>query len=290
MNRCLTCSATTQLYLCENCETQLANMLDQIPWLLTELDNRVQNLARISTGTIGRNRRADELNIIDFDAADRARTIRQLLTTWVRDIAQRHLGRQPANLHYVTTGDLARWLRINVHHIANDDRAGKLYNDIRRLVGADHRGGELVRAINPVEHHLVGPCPTITGRHHDGTPRQCGHMLFADTYDRTVDCPSCQQTIDVRATRERAAAERDLHTRAGLAEILTNIDEPVDPTRIDQWIKARRLRPRGWFHRGAIVQLQIDDSDEPAYSVERARRLRRRDTHLRNRTRGAART
>lgn len=291
MNVCRACNRQHQNYLCDDCQTILANMLDEIPWLLEELDARIQNLARISTGTIGRTRRPDQLNVMDFDAAEQARTVRKKILDWVEKIAVRHLGRPPATLHYVTTPDLARWLRVNIHHIANDSRAGKLYTDIKRLAGDAQRGGELVTAINPVELHLVGPCPTITGKNRDGTPRQCDTMLFADTYDRTVDCPECQQTIDVRDTRERAAAERDLQTKAGIIEILANIGEPVDEERVNRWIAINRLRCRGWLHNADIIPFQMPDgSGEPLYSVALARRIRRREDNLRTRTRGGART
>ncbi len=47
MNVCQACKRQAQLYLCDDCETTLANMLDQIPWLLDELDARIQGMDRI---------------------------------------------------------------------------------------------------------------------------------------------------------------------------------------------------------------------------------------------------
>jgi uncharacterized Zn finger protein (UPF0148 family) len=188
-----------------------------------------------------------------------------------------------------TRDGLARWLRVNVDAIARIDLAKKgrhpLYDDIAKLVGTNQRGGQLVSAINRTEKHAAGPCPTITGRHRDGTPRQCGEMLFADTYDKTTTCPTCKQDIDVEKNRRQAAADRDLHAKADLVEVLANIDEPVAEHQVDLWITARRLRPRGYQHDGGIVEFRISDKDEPVYSVERARRLRRRDNNLRQRRR-----
>lgn len=274
MTVCQHCKRVAQLYLCDECTQQLTNMLADLPWLLDELDARIQKLDRISIGTIGRSRRPDHLNAMDFDAAETARTVRKTLLHWVETIAHKHTGRTPPALTTVTTKHLAAWLKANTDAIARLDIAGKLYHDINHLVGHGQKGGQLVAAINPNEKHAAGPCPTITGRNHNGTPRQCGVMLFADTYDRTTDCPTCQQTINVEDNRTRARAERDLHTRGDILEILTNIDEPITPTQLDQWIRARRLRP--------IYEFGID---EPFYSIERARKLRRRDTNLRTRTR-----
>ena len=290
---CQHCQRPTSCYLCEDCTDQLDYMLSQIPWLLTELDNRIQRLDRINLGTIGRNRRPDELTPIDFDAVDLERTTRKTLLKWVVTVAERHTGRRPQALDTVTTADLARWLRANTHAIARLDLANakgrhQLYDDINHLVGTNQQGAQLVRAINPTEHHLVGPCPTITGRDHHGHPRQCGHVLFADTYDRTVTCPTCQQEIYVERTRLATAQARDHHTRDDLLDLLTNIDEPVNPSQLDRWITARRLRPTGWLHDGTITEFRLNPAAEPVYSLDRARKLRRRDDNLRARGKARA--
>ncbi|MGV0627195.1 DUF1922 domain-containing protein [Mycolicibacter minnesotensis] len=284
MITCQHCKRPTQLFLCDDCTDQLHDMLTQIPWLLQELDARIQKLDRLPYGTIGRTRApANQLSVIDFDAVETARNVRKLLRRWVETIAQRHTGRKPPGLDTVTTPDLARWLRVNTKAIARLDLAHKgrhqLYDDINRLVGGDSRGGQLVNAINRYEKHFAGPCPTIVGRDRDGQPRQCDTTLYADTYDRTVTCPTCDQDIDVEQNRRRAAAERDLHTRTDLLDVLANIDEPVTEEQLDRWIP-RRLRHAGWLHDGTIIEFRIHPNDEPVYSVERARKLRRRDQHL----------
>jgi hypothetical protein len=263
-------------------------MLTQIPWLLKELDNRIEQLDCISVGTIGRNRRpANELPAIDFDAAELARTVRKTLTYWVETIATRHSGRAPATLNATTTADMARWLAHNTAAIARLDLSHKgrhrLYDDISRIVGDNHQPGQVVKAINPIEKHFAGPCPTITGRDHDGTPRQCGRILFADTYDKTTICPDCHQSIDVETNRRQAAADRDLHTRNQLLETLDNIDEPVTAAQLTAWITSRRLRPRGWLADGTVTEHRTNNQAEPVYSLHRARKLRRKDEHLTHR-------
>jgi hypothetical protein len=285
MTRCQHCHAPTQLYLCQSCTTQLANMLHQLTWLIGELDARIQNLDRINIGTIGRNRRPNELNVMDFDAAETARKLRKTLTQWVTTITERHTGRRPPGLSTVTTQNLARWLYVNVHAIARLDLAVKgrhpLYDDIARLVGnpTDPQGGQLVKALNRHEKHFAGTCPTI--RAYDGNePIECATMLYADIDQTTITCPTCKQPIDVERNRRRAASNRDLLPREELLEVLTNIDEPVTPEQLDRWITAKRLRVRGYLHDGELVRFRINEHSIAVYSVARARKLRRRDEQL----------
>lgn len=283
MSVCLAphCARPTQLYLCNDCITQLAEMLRQIPFLVEELDTRIQKLDRIQLGTIGRTRRPDELNVIDFDAAETARKLRKELVHWVTTVAERHSGRKPPGLATIRTADLARWLAHNVHAIATLNIAGDLYRDIKRRVGVDQRGGQLVQAINRTARHFAGPCPTILG-HHGNTEIACGEILYADTEDRTVVCPKCKQTIDVEKNQRRAAAERDLRTRDELLEVLNNIGEKIPAKTLDAWIKARRLRRAGWLHNGQMIKFRINRNDPAVYSVARARKLRARDQQLRD--------
>ncbi|MGA5467163.1 DUF1922 domain-containing protein [Mycobacterium sp. NPDC050041] len=280
MTDCQHCGRPTTLYLCNDCTQQLAVMLDQIPWLLDELDARIQKLDRIHLGTIGRNRRPEELNVMDFDAAETARKTRKKLLHWVTTVATRHTGRQPPGLSTVATKQLALWLRANIDHIARLDIAGKLYNDIAHLVGSDQRGGHLVAAINPTERRFAGTCPTIRGHDTDGEPIECGHMLYADIDEHTIECPSCHQKIDVERNRRDAAASRDLRTVPEILEVLDNLDESVDPKRLDQWIQAKRLRLKGWRHDGALVETRVNEHSHAVYSLERARKLRRRDQQI----------
>lgn len=281
---CQHCHAETQLYLCTNCQIQLANMLSQLPWLIDELDTRIECLDRIGVGTIGRNRRPNELNIIDFDAAEQARKVRATLLKWVETITERHTGRRPPALSTVATQALARWLEHNVDAIAKLDLNHKgrhpLYDDIHHLVGTTEKGGHLHATINRHEHHFAGPCPTITGHDRDGEPIRCDTILYADVDEKTVKCPECKQKIDVEDNQRKTAADRDLLTKEQITEALANIDEAIPETRIDQWIKARRLRHRGWIHNGEVVQSQIRSADPAVYSLARARKLRRRDEQL----------
>lgn len=277
MNLCQHCKRPNQLYLCEECTTTLWNMLDQIPWLLNELDTRIQNLDRIPHGTIGRNRRPGDTTVIDFDACETARETRKTLRQLVEDVAAKHTGRVPPGLDTIATRDFARWLQVNVEAIARIDIAGNVYHAINKLVGADQRGGQLVGAINRHEHRFAGPCPTIRGYDNQGRPIECGQSLYADIDEDEVTCPQCEQPVDVSRNLDKAAVDRDLLPEPKLLEVLRNIGEPVSRVKLYQWIRELRIRPKGYLHQGKIVPLRIRRGDPAVYSLARARKLRAKE-------------
>lgn len=282
MTRCLNCHQPTQTFLCTDCTNDLANMLDQIPWLLEELDHRIQRLDRTSIGTIGRSRRPDELNVMDFDAAETSRNVRKMLLRWVTDIAEQHTGRTPPGLATVTTPDLARWLQHNVKHIAKSPLAGQLYRAIDRLVGTTQQGGQLIKAINRVETRCFGPCTAVIGRDRAGQPRQCGALLYDDREAIEITCPACKTTTPARQQIRAASAMRDKFTVPELLETLANIGEPVSRVQLYTWIGAGQLPPLGYLSRGGIiVEHRLLRGDPAVYSLARAQELR--TAHLRRR-------
>lgn len=188
------------------------------------------------------------MSVIDFDACETARETRKMLQQWVETVTKKHTGRIPPGLDTNATRDFARWLQVNTAAIARLDCAGALYHDINKLVGASQRGGQLVTAINRVERHFAGPCPTVRGYDNTGKPIECGHGLYADVDERTVVCPVCDQKIDVARNLDKAAVDRDLLPEPKLLEVLKNLGEPVSRVKLYQWIREGRIRPRGWMH------------------------------------------
>lgn len=277
MNLCQHCKRPTQNYLCDDCTNQLHDMLTQIPWLLDELNNRIQKLDRISVGTIGRSRRPDELTVIDFDAVDLARAIRKKLLKWVNSIARHHTGREVPALATVDTADLARWLAANTQAIVRIALAGALYKDINHIVGTNEHGGQLVDAINRQDRTYYGPCTTTVGRDHKGQPRHCGHDLYGPRESIEITCPRCKTTADARKQLTATTTSRDLVTETQLLETLDTMGEPVSRVTLYGWIKSGALTPRGWVHAGRIVAYKVRHKDPRVFSLSQARQLRERD-------------
>jgi hypothetical protein len=279
VTQCQTCAGRAENYLCPDCTDQLGDMLDQLPTLLDELDNRIQQLDRIQHGTIGRNRRPAEMNPIDFDALELARKTRKQLHHWVTTITRNHTGRQPPALNTVTTQNLARWLAKNTNTIACQPCAGQLYRDIAHLTGtpgvANTQRGQLTTAIDRIEKHFAGPCPTIRAYNQHGNPIECGTILYADDGDQTTTCPTCQQTIDVKKNRSKAATDRDLMTEPQILEKLEVLGEKVSRVKLYSWITTGRLKTQGWLDRRRlqITTTRICRGDPKVYSFSQARHL-----------------
>lgn len=282
MNTCRNrdCQRPATLFLCEDCINQLDDMLEQIPWLLDELDARIQKLDRISAGTVGRTRRPETLSVMDFDAAETSREVRKTLLHWVTNIAQTHTSRTPPALTTVQTKHLAQWLRVNIKHIARDQRAGSLYHDIDRMVGTKPNAedsGHLVTAINRTDRTYYGPCTANIGKNRDGTPRQCGHDLYAPTESTSVTCGHCKVTTDAKKQLISTITARDLVTEPKLLEAMAALGEPISRDRLYTWITAKQLTPRGWIHAGRIIPHKIRHKDPRVFSLSQARQLRWRD-------------
>jgi hypothetical protein len=254
-------------------------MLNQLPSLLDELDTRIERLDRINTGTIGRrSQRPDEINAIDFDAAETARKIRKKLTKWVQTIAQQHTGRPPPTLHTITTQNLARWLKINTPAIAQLQCAGQLYHDIHKLVGTPDHAGQLQTAIDIPQPttRFIGPCI-----HYIENNRHCATLLYAKPEATQVTCPSCRTTHNIQKMTQYLENRADV-MRFTATEILTIMAQrgtPIPPRSWSRWRKNGRIKIRGYKRpdnpdgtRGSIGLNRRTDDDEPVYRLSEVRK------------------
>lgn len=162
---------------------------------------------------------------------------------------------------------LALYLAANIHHIAADENAGQIYNEIHQIVDT------IERMINrPYDPKYCGPCPHIND---DQTV--CDVALYAEWDDKTkqyepeVVCWKCHTTYTAEQLINDAINEVDgwLFTAAEILDTMKSIGEPISDR---TW--------RHWRKTGAI-QSRNELGAEPKYFIGEVRHLRKTHAKLR---------
>jgi hypothetical protein len=294
VNRCRACHAKAELNLCTDCTKSVESMIQELPWLLAQLETTITRQDKLTTTNIGKSSETPlPLNITASDIAHETHTEIQKIVQRVENSLDRYwpmcttpadfIGplppawrRLPTN-YTPTTLEYVDWLMRRTNTIARHRRAGSIYHALANLVGDGPRGGRLVDAINRTDRAYYGPCLTTIGRHRDGTPRQCGRILYAPRETIEITCQDCGVTVNAKKQRDDALATRDLFTEPLLREQLDIIGEHVSRPRIWDWIRSDRLQPRGYLHAGRIVERRVRRGDPRVFSLTQARELRKLD-------------
>ncbi|WP_157226732.1 hypothetical protein [Gordonia soli] len=174
-----------------------------------------------------------------------------------------------------TTRDLARWLRRHHLEIANSEDAVLCAQEI------DNAVRKMLREINPRRLVFCGPCPTVTGTTPRGEPKKCEQAIWAewdDEHDRVqphAQCWRCRATHDVAVLRQNIFARADnfLLTEAELFNVLDDLGEHLPRVKFYAWKRERRIRPRGWKHKGRITNFFIQRGDPAVYELAEVRGL-----------------
>lgn len=280
MSICLHCRRRTELYLCDDCKNELADMLDQMPWLIEQLDTTLTRQDKLTTATVGKS--AENPSPINVGAMKLSRTTRTTLLALAEQVATTFHGRTP-QFETVATGDLALWIGCKIDRIQRHHTAGQVYATINELVGDGDNtdGGTLVLAINRSDRAYYGPCNNIVGRDRHGRERNCGRDLYAPRDAINVTCPRCDTTVDARKQIERTRSASDLRTVDLLLDTMRNLGENVSRVKLYEWIKAGRLQPRGWYNKDhGIVDHYIRRGDPKVFSLSQARQLRWHEQEL----------
>lgn len=276
-HECTHCGAKTQLYLCNRCTTTLRSLLDDLPWLLNELATTIRRQDQLTNGSpIGHS--DGDPGPINLTALDTEHSTRATLTAALHTLTALP-GLPGLRVDHITTPDIARTLAHNVQRIAHHPKAGDIYGDINALVADDEigRAAPLWKAINRQERIFVGPCPTVKGHDREGKPVECGTSLYADRDEKIAVCHNCDAKIDVAKNRLRAAVDRDLLPEAKLLEVLADLDEKVSRVQLYEWIRTKKIQPRGWVHQGRIVGFRIRRGDPRVFSLSQVRALRAKE-------------
>lgn len=296
MTKCLNCSAPSPGgYLCPDCRDVLAEALDQLPWLIGELQTTVCRLDRLNLGVQGRG--SENPSPINLGGSALATDVGEVLTRWTDRLCQangitlmpkqtvgpRFIGPLPGpQWRRLLPGYLgspmqrARWLADNVDLVAKHPRAGDICKDILELTGErgkPSKPGRLVRAIDRVVRVYAGACPTLVARDRDGDIT-CATDLFAEADAVEVRCPRCHQDIDVAKNRQRSITDGDLMTEAQLIKTMETLREPVYSDLLQRWLKSGDLKPSGYLSGSRIVEHRTKGNDARLLSLSRCRQLR----------------
>lgn len=115
----------------------------------------------------------------------------------------------------------------------------------------------------PVERSYAGPCDT------------CGHDIFVEHGQPTIECAACGRVYDLQTRRDwllHVVADR-LATAPEIARALSSLSMPITHDLIRQWRHRGRLQPRAKDRRGVPLYRVGDVIDLLA---DRAREQHRR--------------
>lgn len=228
MSQC-PCTRPTQGWLCTTCLKEFRTTLAKIPDLLTDLEVTVAKQSKTGGGQMGSGPTgsAPPVNLsalcatLDLDNMLRAMWAHTGHSVWVPDTA------------VVVQGILDHLPRLAAKEcvISYRNQLAQTITDGERLVDV------------PAHTIILGPCQT-TG---------CGQPLTADEGDTETRCPTCGNTMSIRAYR--------------IGRVLEAIGDNYEPVRASEAV--RRLRDGGlplttmdvknWVSRGKLHAVAVDE-------------------------------
>ena len=284
---CESCTAPSDLYLCERCVTELRAALLSLATgpevagkptdgLLDALNDVVTRQTCLGGGS-GHRKRGDELpDPFEPDAADSTaekekltrqgqaskllRDARNTLTTIVRDVLETR-GVEIRRAFKVVDRDMAGPLLPGWRRAGNDWRptlpeiANWLAVHVHSLA-CDESAGQwkrdadvLVRKIEKVIDYPELPRQIGPCPTFDKKGERCNQELRARRDQARINCPKCGVNQDVKNVT-RSYLERNRHRLFRLSQIeriLDQIDEPVSLRTLQRWHKRGDLKPRGYW-------------------------------------------
>ncbi|WP_158852816.1 hypothetical protein [Saccharothrix deserti] len=245
--------------VCGLCLGRLLGDLAAVDELVDDLDDTVARRTR--TGQRVGSRPSDTGLPFNVGAAEVRDDLRNVLSTWVRELWETHGPR-----HEVPTGetapggspvvvaeldpldlddtlpDMAAWLRRHPSWIEYHQAAGELVDEITDAVERARRAVDL-----PPARLYCGPCPN------------CGADLYARPDRATIGCRECESQHDVEALRAALldAARAQLATAAEVARAL--------PRLLGRDLSANTVRT--WARNGRLTRREPDERGRPRYLV-----------------------
>lgn len=232
-------TAAEGYYLCRGCTQHLVGELRRTGELVDHLNAAIARQTSTGTGVGVASRSAERPLPVNLHAADVARDLGSVLSTWAADMAER-TGRPLVDSS--ATPAVARWLLGSTATMRTHPAASELHDEITDALA---RGW---RAIDrPAARHFAGPC------------EQCGADLYARPHAAELRCTECGTGYDAtdRRTWLLDQARDQLATASTIARALPGLlGRPVTPAMI-----------RGYAHRGRLAPRPADTAGRNRYRV-----------------------
>lgn len=156
--------------------------------------------------------------------------------------------------------DCAEWLAHHVAAIAQDEAAGELFNDVKRIVDDIER--MVNRAVDP---KYCGNCPAII-QDRDGTEHECATPLYVvwdhrvQRYPDKVQCWRCKSDYVADDLIQKALDDNPQeigYTADEIKDLMAQIGRPISESTWSWWRRSKKLIDRSWF--GADPMYWISD-------------------------------
>lgn len=295
---CNLCGRATDLYMCHECATLLAEQLKTVGWYINRLVEQVYGQSRL--GAIDSSHVSDGYGyalLIDDRALARIKAIRATLETWVIvcdgpqspliapqsgemtmvPMVSRPGHSEPLEARY------ARWLGSHIKMLRYKQDSHRLYHDL----SAHNKAAWHI--INRPADVCCGPCPELVRNYEKpsetvGVLEPCGTMLYAQEHASTVQCPTCRTTHDVDQLREslRHMVKDMLFTGPELRRLMeTRLNDRMPKASFYRLISDGRLVPRKFVQvkiKGKLKQHALFTYDDVCAAREKPR-PKPRNTH-----------
>lgn len=285
--------------ICMHCTTALAQTLRRVPGLLDDLVVTWSKQDRLRAGGGHRTKQSEAPLPVRFDITAVIAALGNELTTWARDLVDRHgwdvpdpPRRRPHNTakpdipsvgaQNLRRGEVGNGRGLAVFPTSSPstdlacyaavwlaDHIGQLR--MHPAVMEAHRG--ITSAITVAENAIDRPVPWV----YRGPCEKCEAELHAAPNATTVVCGGCGEAHDGAVLRQRLLdkAADQLVTTVELSAALTGLSGmSVAIGTIRSWRSRGQLAPHAWLHEDRVVLARpVDHRDKPLFRVGEAAEL-----------------
>lgn len=231
-------------YVCDECLTDLAKALGDVPWLVEQLDITLTKARGVDYAAMGGSPSSEKPMMLPFAAYEASGQLRQALVMWVRFCDEESVRHQSpkVGLPADTLQAMSAWLLWRVDGLGLSDLGSDAVSEITRAVG---RARSVID--RPAERKYAGPC-------------ECGRDLYSKPGAKLTKCKGCEREYDVEAMVSwmRAGVLGRLVTAREGTTLLGRFDLPTKQDTIDKWHERKRIVDHGSNAEGKRLYL-IDD-------------------------------